>query len=66
MNFAFTKWKERATTSSSGRHLGYYKASIVSDCEEKNEELQLFSYAMLSAYNAIINSALALGTLLHR
>ena len=39
---------------------------IVSDGEGNNEELQAFSFEILSAYNEIINSALALGTPFHR
>ena len=66
MKYAFTKWKERTPTSPSGRHLGHYKALIVSDGEEINEKLKAFSYEMLSAYNVIINSALALETPLYR
>ena len=66
MKYAFTKWKERTPTSPSGRHLGHYKALIVSDGEEYNDELQAFSFEILSAYNVIINSAFALGTPLHR
>ena len=66
MTYAFTKWKERTTISPSGRHLGHYKALIVSDGEDKNEVIKPFSLKTLSAYNVIINAALALGTLLHR
>ena len=66
MKYAFTKWKERTITSPSGRHLRHYKVLIVSDGEEKNKELQVFSHKMLSAYNVIINLALALGIPLHR
>ena len=29
MKYAFTKWKEIATTLTSGRHIGFYKALIV-------------------------------------
>ena len=65
MQYAFTKWKERTTTSPLGRHLGHYKALIVSDGEESNEVMQIFSHEMLNAYNVIINPALALGTPLH-
>ena len=41
MKYAFTKWKERTTTSPSGRHLYlcHYKALTVSDGEDKNEEM---------------------------
>ena len=66
MTYAFTKWKERTTTLPSGRHLGHYKALTVSDCEDKNEKMKAFSLEMLSTYNVIINTALALGTPLHR
>ena len=66
MTFTFTKWKDRTTTSPSGRHLYHYKTLIVSDGEDKNEELKAFSLEILSAYNIIINAALALGTFLHR
>ena len=66
MKYAFTKWKERTTTSPSGRHLGHYKALTVSDGEDLNEGLKAFSLKMLSAYNVIINAALKLGTPLHR
>ena len=66
MTYAFTKWKERTTTSPSGRHLGHYKALTVSDGEDKNEVMKAFSLEILSVYNVIINAALALGTPLHR
>ena len=66
MKYAFTKWKERTTTSPSGRHLCHYKALTVSDCEDKNEEMKTFSLEMLSTCNVIINAALALGTPPHR
>ena len=48
MKYAFTKWKERTTTSPSGRHLCHYKTLIVSDGGEDNEELHAFSFEMLS------------------
>ena len=48
MKYTFTKWKERTTTSPSGRHLGRYKALTVSDEEDKNEGLKAFSLEMLS------------------
>ena len=66
MTYAFTKWKERTTTSPSGRHLGHYKALSVSDGEDKNEVMKAFSLEILLAYNVIINTASALGTPLHR
>ena len=66
MTYAFTKWKERTTTSPSGRHLGHYKALTVSDGEDNNEVMKAFSFEMLSSYNVIINAALALGTPLQR
>ena len=36
MKYAFTKWKERTTTSPSGRHHDHYSTLIVSDGEDKN------------------------------
>ena len=66
MTYTFTKWKERTITSQSGRHLGHYKALTVSDDEDKNEEMKVFSLEMLSSYNVIVNAVLALGTPLHR
>ena len=57
MTYAFTKWKERTTTSLSGRHLGRYKALTVSDGEDNNEVMKAFSLEILSAYNVIINAA---------
>ena len=66
MTYAFTKWKERTTTSPSGRHLGHYKALTVSDGEDNNEVMKALSFEMLSSYNVIINAALALGTPLQR
>ena len=66
MKYAFIKCKERKTASSSGRHLSHYKALIVSDGEENNEEMKALSHEILSAYNVIINPALALGTPLDR
>ena len=66
MKYAFTKWKDRTRTSPSGRHLGHYKVLIVSNGEEDNEEMKAFSHEILTAYTLIINSALALGTPLHR
>ena len=65
MTYAFTKWRERTITSSSGRHLGHYNVLTVSDGEYKNEDLKAFSLEMLSAYNVIINTTLALDTSLH-
>ena len=65
MKYAFTKWKERTTTSPSGRHLGHYKVVTESDGEDNNEGLKAFSLEMLSAYNVIINTALKLGIPLH-
>ena len=65
MQYAFTKWEERTTTSSLGRHLGHYKALIVSDGEEYNKLMQTFSHEMLNVYNLIINPTLALRTPLH-
>ena len=65
MTYVFTKWKERTTASLSGRHLGHYKALTISDGEDNNEVMKAFSLEMLSAYNVIINAALALGTPLH-
>ena len=65
MIYVFTKWKERTTTLPSGRHLDHYKALTVSDGEDKNEVMKAFSLEMLSVYNVIINSALALETPLH-
>lgn len=54
------------TTSPSEQHLGHYIALIVSDGEEHNEEMLLFSHEILTAYNVIINLVLALGIPLHR
>ena len=54
MQYAFTKWEERTTTSSLGRHLGHYKALIVSDGEENNKLMQtFFSMRDYYAYNYI-------------
>jgi len=66
MTYAFTKGKERTTTSPSGRHLGYNKALTVSDGEDNNVVMKASSLKMLSAYNVMINAALVLGTPLHR
>ena len=66
MKYAFTKWKERTTTSPSGRHLDHYKTLIVSNGEDKNEELTAFSLEILLTYNVIINAALSLRTPLNR
>ena len=65
MKYVFTKWKEIATTLTSGRHIGFYKALIVSD-DEKNEEMVSFSSEMLKTYNVITKLDLVLGKALQR
>ena len=37
MKQGFSKWKESTSTSPSYRHLGHYKALLVSDGRDNNE-----------------------------
>lgn len=61
----FKKWRENTTISPSSRHLGYYNALLTFD-DEKDKELDDFNIEMLTVYNAIINTALTLGTFFNR
>ena len=59
------KSRENTTPSPSRRHLCHYKALLTFD-EEKDKDLEGFSYEMLNVYNTIINASIQLGTLLTR
>ena len=40
MKKGFSKWKEATSTSLSHRHLGHYKALLVSDGRDNDEEIK--------------------------
>jgi Reverse transcriptase (RNA-dependent DNA polymerase) len=63
---ALDKWRERTTTSPSGRHLGHYKLIIrLKICDETNENIDI-SDILLKTYYFIAMTAIKLGQPLER
>ena len=62
----FSKWKERTSTSPSQRHLGHYKALLVSDGRENNEIYTQQTNQLIEIHSTIINACIKLGQPLQR
>ena len=58
------KWRERTSTSPSGRHLGHYHAQILPDIPEENEKG--YTQTFLWIHTQILNLAIHHGVILHR
>ena len=66
MKQEFSKWKETTSISSPHRHLGYYKALLVSDGRYNDEEIKSNTQKKLEIHNILINACIYLRTPLKR
>ena len=66
MKKGFSKWKEVTSTSPSHRHLGHYKALLVSDGRDNDKEINNNTQRTLEIHNTLINACIYLGTPLNR
>ena len=60
MKLEFQKWKETTSISPSNRHLGHYKALLVSDGLDDNKIHQQKTSEILHIHNALLNTSIFL------
>ena len=66
MKHAFSKWKKATSTSPSNRHLGHYKALLVSNGRDNDKEINSNNQKTLEIHNILITACIYLGTPLNR
>ena len=66
MKQGFQNWKDTTSTSPSNRHLGHYKALLVSDSLYDNKIHQQKNPEILHIHNTILNTSTFLGLPLGR